>query len=146
MIHTFILKEGMWRGTGFLIDGDNEQFPFEGNLSTIHGDVEWIFETKMKLTLNNKTIEIENRYLIVPFVKGNDHTTWQSESPDMGKLIGEFVIAGDSILSGCVSIDSAFQGVEYFLKINDTHYSNRGMISKRRQKISSWILEWVYAS
>jgi hypothetical protein len=142
MIHTFIFEEGMWRGSGFLINGNNEQFSFKGELSTTHGDGEWLHETYMKLSLNNKIIDITNRCIIIPLVKGSDHTTWRSESPDMGKLIGEFVIAGDSILSSCVSVDSALQGAEYFLKINDTTYTNRGMISKRRQKVSSWVMEW----
>lgn len=143
MIHTFILKEGMWHGKGLLIDGSNKQFCFEGELSTTHDNGEWIHETNMKLSLNNTTIDISNRCIIVPFDKGDDHTTWRSESPDMGKLIGEFVIAGDSILSSCVSVDSAFQGAEYFLKCNDATYTNRGMISKRRQKVSSWVIELV---
>jgi len=143
MIHTFLLEEGTWHGKGFLIDGNNEQFCFEGELSTIHADGEWIHETNMKLSLHDETITISNRCIIVPFEKGNDHTIWRSESPGMGRLIGEFVIAGDSLLSSCVSVDSAFQGAEYFLKIDDKTYMNRGMISKRRQKVSSWRMEWV---
>jgi hypothetical protein len=141
MTHTFLLEEGTWHGKGFLIDGTNERFPFEGTISTIHGSGEWIHRTDMKLLLHDNTIEIANRCMIVPFEKGDDQTTWQSQNAHTGRLLGEFVIIGDSIFSICVSADSAFQGAEYFLKINDTTYTNRGMMSKRRYKVSSWAIE-----
>jgi hypothetical protein len=141
MTHTFLLEEGTWHGKGVLIDGSHERYPFEGALTTIHGGSEWIHRTDMKLALPDNTIEISNRCIIVPFEKGDDQTTWISQNAHIGRLLGEFVIIGDSIISTCVSGDSSFQGAEYFLKINGTTYKNIGMMSKRRCKVSSWSIE-----
>lgn len=139
--HSYLLQEGKWIGKGFFIDNNNDSYPFKGTMVTIHREHEWIHESTMKILLKGNTIEIHNNLSIVPFKDNIDYTIWESKNPDIGKLHGEFIIVHDSILSSCVSADSSFHGSEFFSKIDDMTYINRGTLTKRRQKISSWVME-----
>ncbi|MBN2516123.1 MAG: hypothetical protein JXC33_08845 [Deltaproteobacteria bacterium] len=95
----------------------------------------------MKLSLEDKVVVIQNISEIAPFDTDIDYTRWESKTADIGTLLGQFVIVHDSIFSLCTSRDSAFQGSEVFFKINDTSYKNRGILVRRRTKVSSWTME-----
>jgi hypothetical protein len=141
MNHTFICQEGLWTGKGFYIDDDGHSIPCESQIRTTHQTEKWFHESTMKLSVEEKIVEIRNICEINPFETDVDYTTWESKTADIGTLLGQFVIVHDSIFSICTSRDSAFQGSEIFFKINDTSYKNRGTLAKRRKKVSSWTME-----
>jgi hypothetical protein len=141
MNHTFICQEGLWTGKGFYIDDDGHSIPCESETKTTHQTGTWLHESTMKLSLENNIFEIKNICEIVPFERDIDYTTWESKTADIGTLLGQFVIVHDSIFSLCTSRDSAFQGSEIFLKRDDTSYTNRGTLARRRKKVSSWTME-----
>lgn len=141
MNHSFIFQEGLWTGKGFYIDDDGHSIPCESQIRTTHRTNKWFHESTMKLSLKEKVVEIQNVCEIIPFEKDIDYTTWESKTADIGTLLGQFVIVHDSIFSLCTSRDSAFQGSEVFLKRNNTSYKNRGVLVRRRKKVSSWTME-----
>jgi len=141
MKHTFILQEGRWIGKGCYIDDDDQVIPFEGEITTTHLNKEWVHENIMKLLLQDRTIEVHNRQEIVPFKENKSITTWKSDDPDLGTLSGKYVIVDDSILSVCFSKNGKLQGSEYFMKIDDTTYKNRGTLTKQGKKLSSWVID-----
>lgn len=141
MNHTFICQEGLWAGKGFYIDDNGNNIPCEINIKTTHRTGEWLHESTMKLSLEYKVVEIQNVCKIDPFETNMDHTTWELKMANIGTLLGQFFIVHDSIISVCTSKDSAFQGSEIFLKKTETTYRNRGVLARRREKVSSWIME-----
>jgi hypothetical protein len=141
MNHTFICQEGQWTGKGFYIIDDGRKIPCESTISTTHQTGKWYHESTMELSLEDKIFEIQNICEIIPFATGIDFTTWESKTAEMGILLGEFVIVHDSILSLCTSRDSAFQGTEIFFKKDGISYKNRGVLVRRRKKVSSWTME-----
>lgn len=141
MSHTFIFQEGLWTGKGLYIDDDGHSIPCESKIRTTHRAEKWLHESTMKLSLEDKVVVIQNISEIAPFDTDIDYTRWESKTADIGTLLGQFVIVHDSIFSLCTSRDSAFQGSEVFFKINDTSYKNRGILVRRRTKVSSWTME-----
>jgi hypothetical protein len=141
MEHTLLLREGKWSAKGSYIDGNTTVMPFQGGLVTTHGNKMWTHATKMQLTTGDTLLEVETSCDIIPFVKNNDTTTWNSDNPGIGILSGKFVIVDDAILSICHSETGEFEGSEYFLKVSDSHYRNWGILTRKRAKLSSWIME-----
>ncbi len=140
MHHTFLFKEGLWLAKGYFIDHKNIITPMEGEAKIIHSGDIWINEGKMKL-MDDKKIEIENHYEIVPFAPGKDYTTYTILNPSLGKMKGKFVVVGDSILSSYNSLCGHYSGMEYLQRINDTSYRNKGALFQDDQKLSSWVVE-----
>lgn len=56
----------------------------------------------------------------------------------MGKLIGKFMIIGDTILSSYISENGIYSGTECLYKIDETKYLNRGFAFNGENKLSSW--------
>lgn len=141
MNHTFMCREGLWTGKGFYIDDDGHSIPCESEIRTTHRAGKWLHKSTMKLSLEDTVVEIQNIYEIAPFKADTEYTTWESKTADIGTLLGQFVIVHDSIFSLCTSKDSVFQGSEIFFKKSDTSYKNRGILARRRKKVSSWTME-----
>ena len=141
MKHTFILQEGKWHATGHYFDDQGKAIPIEGSARITHLKQFWLNESRMKLLVEDKPIGIVNDYEITPFEAGSDATVWKSSNPSLGHLYGKFVIAGDSILSICASKDGTYTATEYFVKVTDDHYRNRGAFFRGDQKVSSWDVE-----
>jgi len=141
MEHTLLLQEGKWIAKGSYIDGDTNVMAFQGELVTTHGNKMWNHSTKMHLVTGNTRLEVQTSCDIIPFIKGNDTTTWNSDNPGIGILSGKFVVVDDSILSVCHCDTGEFEGTEYFLKVNDSYYKNRGTLTRKRAKLSSWVME-----
>ncbi|HBG13966.1 MAG TPA: hypothetical protein DDW96_01370, partial [Synergistaceae bacterium] len=68
----------------------------------------------------------------------SDSTTWRSENPSLGPLVGSFAVVGDSILSTFRSPDVLYYGTEYLKSVNPDTYANRGVLMARDRIISSW--------
>lgn len=140
MRHTFLFEEGVWRAEGTYIDGSNTPLRAEGTITITHTPERWINEGALKLLLESP-VEFQNRYEIVPFEEGSDHTTWQSFNPVIGELKGRIVIVDDSLISVYKSEDGQYSGSEYLLRVSETVYSNRGFAFKDTEKISSWAVQ-----
>jgi len=91
----------------------------------------------MELKLD-KPVRFYNTYSIAPISDQTDYTQWTSENPDLGKLIGKFMIVGDTILSSYISENGLYSGAESLLKIDDNKYLNRGFAFHGKKKLSSW--------
>ncbi len=141
MKHTFILQEGKWQATGHYFDDQGKAIPIEGSARITHLKQFWLNESRMKLFIGDNPVGIVNDYEITPFEGGKESTEWISSNPSLGRLYGQFVIVGDSILSICKSMDGTYRATEYFLKVTDDHYRNRGAFFKEDMKVSSWEVE-----
>ena len=145
--HTFLFQEGIWNARGHYFDDTDRALPLDGMTRIMHLETLWINEAEMEIkTGDNSPIKIYNRYEIAHFKKGRNVTTWESQNPDLGILLGQFVIVGDTIISMCRSKNGEYSGTEIILKIDDTHYKNRGVLFKGNDKLSSWSIELSKAS
>ncbi|GBF34963.1 hypothetical protein DCCM_4084 [Desulfocucumis palustris] len=94
----------------------------------------------MKLLLDNP-IEFHNKYEITPFNK--EHTGWQSYNPDLGTLIGKFMIIENTIISTYVSQNGEYSGSECLVKTSDAIYKAKGYALKGDEKLSSWSVDLI---
>jgi hypothetical protein len=146
MHHTFLFQEGFWNVRGYYFDDMENTLPLMGIARITHIEGLWVNEGEMDITAGEKPIKIYNRYEITPFREGKTQTTWESKNPDLGTLLGRFVIVNDAILSTCRAKSGAYTGVEFLLKISNTHYQNRGVLLKGIDKLSSWSVDLRKAS
>ena len=140
MRHTFLFEEGVWRAEGTYIDGANTALRAEGTITITHAEDAWINEGSLRLLLA-QPVEFQNRYEIIPFEEGKDYTTWKSQNPVIGTLIGKIVVIDDSLISVYESEDHLCAGSEYLLQVSETVYRNRGFAFKGSERISSWAVQ-----
>ena len=141
MKHTFLFLEGIWIAQGHYLDDMDRALPLEGKTRIMHMEGLWINEGEMEIKAGDKPIKIYNRYEIVPFKVGRYITTWESLNPDLGTLLGQFVVVDDTLISTCCSKNGEYTGTEFLLKVSDMHYKNRGVFFKGNDKISSWNID-----
>ena len=141
MKHTFLFMEGTWIAQGHYFDDADRALPLEGMTRVTHTDKLWLNEGEMEIKAGDKPIKIYNRYEIVPFKEGSYVTTWESLNPDLGTLLGRFLVVDDTIISTCCSKTGEYIGAEFHLKVSDVHYKNRGVFFKKSDKLSSWSID-----
>ena len=141
MEHTFLFQEGFWSAGGYYFDDMDRPLPLVGTTRITHLEGVWVNEGETEIKAGDKSIKISNRYEIVPFGKDKNHTTWESLNPDLGTLLGRFVIVDDTILSTCHARGGGYTGTELLLKVTETHYKNRGVLFKESDKLSSWSVD-----
>ena len=141
MKHTFLFLGGIWIARGHYFDDTDRSLPLEGMTIITHTDKLWLNEGEMEIKSSDKPIKIYNRYEIVPFKEGKRHTTWKSLNPDLGTLLGQFIIVGDTIISTCRARNSEYTGADFLIKVSDMHYKNRGILFKGNDRLSSWSID-----
>lgn len=122
------------------MDDQGRYHPVEGETKITHTEGLWINDSCMTLQGDN-AVEYKTRYEIVPMERGQELTSWISENPALGKMMGKFIIVDDSIISIFTSENGALQGTECLRLIDDDLYSNRGCLLRGDKKISSWAVE-----
>jgi len=142
MNHTFLFEEGIWIAEGIYSDYKNRIISAKGETEIMHKKEFWISESKLVLKMEDRDpIEIRSRYNIKPFGKSSDHSTWVSENEFIGKLEGNYIVVGDTIISSYTSEYGGYIGTDVMVMIDKTKYKNRGCLFKDEKKISSWIVE-----
>ena len=136
MGHTFLFEEGRWKAEGFFRDAEGLTVTVRGETRISHGENHWIMDGFMEIE-GEVPRRIENRYVIEPF-NGRDITSWSSENPALGTLVGTFTVVGDSILSHFTCDDVACTGMEYLRFIDGDVYINRGTLLREGNLVSSW--------
>jgi hypothetical protein len=138
--HTFLFEEGLWTAKGDAINAENIIVAVDGETRVTHRDGLWVNDGYMTFMGEERTT-VRNRYEIAPFEEGMNVTSWISDSPALGRLIGVFTLIEDSIMSAFVSKDGAVNGFEFFVKVDDTTYRNRGYCRQGDTLLSSWAVE-----
>jgi len=141
MEHTFLFQEGIWIAEGHYFDDTERTYPLRGMTRITHQEGLWLNEGEMEIIAVDHPVRICNRYEIVPFDEGRNHTTWESLNPDLGTLLGQFIIVDDTIISTCRSSNGGYMGTEIILRINEMHYKNRGVFLQGNDKLSSWSVD-----
>ena len=139
VIHTYLFKAGLWHAEGKYIDEGGRMHPVEGESRITHRNALWYNENEMKIS-GSQDIAFSNYYEIVPFHDGRDVTFWTSENDALGKLSGQFVLVGDTILSLYRSENAQYSGAEYLLRVSEINYRTWGTLFSGRDKLSSWTM------
>jgi hypothetical protein len=140
MDHTFLFQEGLWLAEGIYYDENAHPLPFSGFAEITHTGGIWINRNRMDIRAGGE-ITIENNYLIKPFPEGGDSTTWESENPVIGLLLGKFYVVGDSIISTCTSQRGTYSGTEFLVWKSPSDYISRGVFCDGTRKLSSWTVD-----
>lgn len=139
--HTFLFEEGFWRASGYYYTETGSAHQVEGQIRIYHEDDLWINDGVMKV-VGQESIEIRNRYEIIPWAEGKELTTWVSVNPGLGLLEGTFTIVGDSILSSYRTEKGDFSGAEVLIRTAPDCYLNRGvLVYQGKEKLSSWSVQ-----
>jgi hypothetical protein len=139
--HTFLFEEGYWKACGHYYTETGQAHEVEGQVRIYHEDDLWINAGVMKV-IGQESIEICNRYEVIPWEKGQELTTWVSINPGLGMLVGTFTVTEDCILSDYQAEKGDFSGAEVYIRIAPDRYLNRGvLVYKGKEKLSSWSTE-----
>lgn len=137
MKHSYILQEASWKAIGVYYDSAGNQFEVYGETAIKHFKDEWVLDGFMEVKLDNP-VRFFNKYSITPLPVGKDFTDWTSQNPALGKLIGKFMIIGDTILSSYSSENGLYSGSECLVLLDNGTYHNRGFAFNGDRKLSSW--------
>ncbi|MDD2443856.1 MAG: hypothetical protein PHS52_05095 [Desulfotomaculaceae bacterium] len=135
MKHTFLFTESTWSAKGTYYDEKNKPVEVTGESFITHLKKAWFLDASITLPGENP-LELKKGYEIVPF--NQDVTSWKSENPAMGTMLGSFTVVEDSIISLFSSQKGDFFGTEFFTMINESEYVWKGVLYSQAGKISSW--------
>lgn len=140
MEHTFLFEPGLWISVGQYFDEEQNTVGMKGTTRIIHGEKEWR-HTISTILDEEGAEENVNVYIIEPFVPGIPATGWESDYPLLGKITGQYVTVGDSIIGCGQTEDGQYQVVETLQQKDENHYFSKGALFKERQIVSSWTAE-----
>jgi len=138
--HSFLLKEGLWRGEGDFLDGAGKRTAVAGEAHIRHYPDKWVYEGVLR-TATSPPVEHRTVYEIQPLAPGNFATLWTSKSASFGTLHGRFIVVGDAILSAYESATGRYRGQDTILRRDARHYSARGVLFDGGRIASAWKLE-----
>lgn len=142
MKHSFLLEEGEWATKGNYIDENNNQYDLSGEVKITHGKEKWMNQTDLILQ-KEEPLKIKNCFEITPFSDGLDYTDWRAANPEMGEMIGRFMVFDTCIISTYRTEDNLYSGIEYVTRYSEDHYICKGMAFKGDVKSASWTLSLV---
>lgn len=135
MKHTFLFTENTWNASGTYYNENSKPVEVTGESTVTHLKKAWFLDSSLILPGENP-VELKNDYEIAPLKKGV--TSWKSENPALGTLLGSFAIVEDTIISLFSSQKGDYFGTEYFTMLNETEYIWKGVLYSPTGKISSW--------
>ncbi|MCG9969453.1 hypothetical protein L9W92_15685 [Pelotomaculum terephthalicicum JT] len=135
MKHTYLFSEGIWIAKGIYYDENGNPLNVEGQSQITHLKDLWLNISCLTLSGENP-VELRNDYEIVPFVK--DFTAWKALNPELGTLLGRFVVIDDSIISLFSTEKGDLFGSEFLTQICASEYIGKGVLYNAAGKISSW--------
>src|SRR5262245_21952455 len=115
VVHSFLLKEGLWRSEGEFVDGNGKALAVQGEAHIRHHPDKWVYEGVMR-TPGNPPVEHRTLYEIEPLAPGNFATPWTSKSQSFGTLTGRFIVVGDVILSAYESATGRYRGQDTLIR------------------------------
>jgi len=139
-VHTFLLKEGLWRSQGEFLDGTGKLTAVQGEAQIRHYPDKWVYEGVLR-TLASQPVEHRTVYEIQPMAPGNFATPWTSKSASFGTLHGRFIVVGDAILSAYESATGRYRGQDTILMRDERRYSARGALFDGGRLLSAWRFE-----
>ena len=135
--HTYLFEEGTWSAHGNYFDAENNDMEVKGESRIKHEKDQWHINSFMELQDAAKT-RIKSTYVISAMSSSDEYSFWESDNPDLGKLLGRFMIVGDSIMSMYQSESRLYSGTEVLTKISDRKYLSKGFAFYGDEKLSSW--------
>jgi hypothetical protein len=138
--HTFLLREGLWRAEGELLDGTGARTGVEGEARIRHYPDRWIYEGILR-TRASQPVEHRSVYEIQPLAPGNFVTSWTSKSGSLGTLHGRFLVVGDAILSAYESATGRYRGQDTIMRRGERRYGARGALFDGAKLLSAWAVE-----
>ena len=135
--HTYLLKPGSWKITGVYHDSANNTSDLTGEAIVEQGNEQWVLSRVMELG-DPAATRLKRVFRVVPMQNDSDHTTWWSDTPEVGTLMGRLMIVGNALMSSYQSESRLFSGTEVFEKVNDSTYKAKGFALDGEDKMASW--------
>jgi hypothetical protein len=138
--HTYLFDEARWSARGTFFGTSGEATPLDGITQITHGEDTWLNRSLMRLRAA-PPIELTSDYRVKPFAPDAMATQWESHSPALGRLLGNFALVGDSVLSTFASEDGVHSGSECLQMMESDRYLGRGVLYRDRSFFYAWIVE-----
>jgi hypothetical protein len=138
--HTFLFKDAVWEAAGLLTDRNGQEFSVEGISKIKRKSNLWLNDVMLKVP-SVPSREVFNFYEILPFNEVDRYTSFQSQTPDLGKIRGQLLLCDDNIFLSFVSEDGKYSGVEHMHRVDEHHYTANGYIYFGTQRHSSWNIQ-----
>lgn len=135
--HTYLLKPGTWKITGVYHDAGNNPIELTGKTIVEQYNDQWILSRVMELD-DPAATRFSRVFRVIPMQNDSDHTTWWSDAPEVGTLMGRFMIVGKTLMSSYQSESRLFSGTEVFEKVSDNKYTTSGFALNGEEKLASW--------
>lgn len=135
--HTYLLEEGKWSVSGVYFDARNDAKEVKGEQRIKHHPNQWQLDSRMELQDKSKKV-IQSTYKIEPTADKGEFTFWESDDPNLGQLLGRFMIVGNTIMSMYQSESRLYLGTETLEKIDENRYKVKGFSFNGDEKLASW--------
>lgn len=139
MQHTYLFEEGTWTAVGRYRDERGTAWSMLGRSEVRHRDERWILDGSMEVR-TPAPLSFVNLHDVTPFEE-DDHTTWSSTNPAIGRLEGTYCVVDDALLSSWTSVEGDFRGSEVLRLREDGSYRCHGALFDGARRVSSWTLE-----
>ena len=137
MEHTFVRKEGKWKGHGILIDEDKLESIVECRYVISAGE-KWRLACEMSKREGGKKV-IESELEFAPPQSGPEYVEWKRAGDG---IKGRFMVAGDTIVSSYEKQGREGEsGLEFYAKVNDECYMDRGAVFRDGNMVRCWVVE-----
>ena len=145
VLHTYLLKPGLWELTGVYHDQKENNFQQKGQLVVNHEIDLWTIAAQVAIIGEQKQT-VETLYEVMPLKEGESFTDWKSNTSGPEPIFGLFVMVDDAIMMPWQSKSGAYWGQEVLFKVTDSEYRSRGFAFLKDQKVSSWSSELYFQS
>ena len=140
MNHTLIFQPATWNISGVLFTTEDKLLHCSGKCQIIHEKVWNVYleinsENDPQFTIK-QSLEIENPDIL------KSGLSYIAEHSRLGKIIGRYMISDDHIISVFESSGKSYSATEYFKRVSDQFYKNRGIIFEGESKFLSWSLDY----
>jgi hypothetical protein len=140
--HPFLGEPGSWRAKGSYYNEVGKVLDAEGETTVRHAAGRWTAEGILRWAAE-QPIELRIAYAIEPPQASAGATEWQAESSAVGRLSGQFLAVGKSILSLGASEDNAHELFECLVNTSRSQYDVWGLLMRERIRIGAWQMTLV---
>lgn len=139
VMHTFLVREGRWRGHGSATSRDGISHPATGITVIEHRDEVWLMDSTMRVE-SIPPADYHTIYEVTPFDFEIGIAEWSSQNEDLGPLIGRLLVVEDVIHTQFRTRDGCCSGVERMQLERDGSYTVAGSLFEGARRLTSWTM------
>lgn len=134
--HSFLQQSGVWQSSGIYEDARCGEVDFSGE-TTVQLGTSLVLHSWIRLIMEGEPL-FQNRYEAGLPDAGARVIPWRSVNPQLGELVGRFLLADGLILSYFASTDGELMGHEALVEDGPNQYRLAGFCFENGSPLSRW--------